>query len=39
MHTIKTVGKSGQISLGKSLAGTEFIMEELPDGDMKYEKN
>ncbi len=31
---IKTVGKSGQISLGKALAGTEFIMEMLPDGDI-----
>jgi hypothetical protein len=31
---IKTVGKSGQISLGKSLAGTDFIMEELPGGDI-----
>lgn len=26
----KTVGKSGQISLGKSLAGSEFIVETLP---------
>ena len=32
--TIKIVGKSGQISLGKSLAGREFIMETLPDGDI-----
>ncbi|MBP8296473.1 MAG: hypothetical protein KAX84_10230 [Burkholderiales bacterium] len=32
--TIKTVGKSGQISLGKALAGMEFIMETLPDGDI-----
>lgn len=31
---IKTVGKSGQISLGKALAGMEFIMETLPDGDI-----
>ena len=31
---IKTVGKSGQISLGKALAGMEFIMEALPDGDI-----
>lgn len=30
---IKTVGKSGQISLGKSLAGTSFIVEEIPKGD------
>jgi hypothetical protein len=32
--TIKTVGKSGQISLGKSLAGLDFIMEVLPAGDI-----
>ncbi|MBV6272972.1 hypothetical protein KVP09_08585 [Alcaligenaceae bacterium CGII-47] len=31
---IKTVGKSGQISLGKALAGMDFIMEELPGGDI-----
>jgi len=31
---IKTVGKSGQISLGKALAGMGFIVEELPDGDI-----
>ena len=31
---IKTVGKSGQISLGKSLAGMGFIMEILPGGDI-----
>ena len=31
---IKTVGRSGQISLGKALAGMEFIMEKLPDGDI-----
>lgn len=34
MHAIKTVGKSGQISVGKALAGMEFIMEELPGGDI-----
>ena len=34
MHAIKTVGKSGQISLGKALAGMGFIMEELPGGDI-----
>lgn len=34
MHTIKTVGKSGQISLGKALAGMDFILEELPGGDI-----
>lgn len=34
MNAIKTVGKSGQISLGKALAGMGFIMEELPDGDI-----
>jgi len=33
MH-IKIVGKSGQISLGKALAGTGFLMEELPGGDI-----
>lgn len=32
--SVKTVGKSGQISLGKSLAGMDFIMETLPDGDI-----
>ena len=31
---IKTVGKSGQISLGKALAGTGFILETLPGGDI-----
>ena len=31
---IKTVGKSGQISLGKALAGMDFILEELPGGDI-----
>ena len=31
---IKTVGKSGQISLGKALAGMEFILESTPDGDI-----
>lgn len=31
---IKTVGKSGQISLGKALAGMDCIMETLPDGDI-----
>lgn len=34
MHQIKTVGKSGQISLGKSLSGESFIVEELPGGDI-----
>jgi hypothetical protein len=34
MQTIKIVGKSGQISLGKALAGAEFIMEEQPGGDI-----
>ena len=33
MH-IKTVGKSGQISIGKALAGMDYIMELLPDGDI-----
>ena len=31
---IKTVGRSGQISLGKALAGMGFIMEKLPGGDI-----
>lgn len=33
MQTIKTVGKSGQISLGKALAGLGFIVEEIEGGD------
>lgn len=31
---IKTVGKSGQISLGKALAGMGFVMEPLTGGDI-----
>jgi hypothetical protein len=31
---VKTVGKSGQISLGKALAGMGFIVEEMPGGDI-----
>jgi len=31
---IKTVGKSGQISLGKSMAGMGFIVQEMPGGDI-----
>lgn len=38
MHTIKTVGESGQISLGKALAGMGFIVEELPDGDIMLKR-
>ncbi len=34
MQTIKTVGKSGQISLGRAMAGMNFIMQELPGGDL-----
>jgi len=34
METLKIVGKSGQISLGKALAGMGFVMEALPDGDI-----
>ena len=34
MQSVKTVGKSGQISVGKALAGMDFIMEELPGGDI-----
>ena len=30
--SMKIVGKSGQISLGKALAGTGFLVEELPGG-------
>ena len=38
MHALKTVGKSGQISVGKALAGMEFIMEELPGGDIMLKR-
>ena len=31
---IKIVGKSGQISLGKAMAGMNFILETLTDGDI-----
>jgi hypothetical protein len=31
---IKVVGKSGQISLGKAMAGMNFILETLADGDI-----
>ena len=31
---VKTVGKSGQISLGKAMAGMGFIVEEMPGGDI-----
>lgn len=31
---LKTVGRSGQISLGKDLAGTDFLVEKLDDGDI-----
>jgi hypothetical protein len=31
---IKVVGKSGQISLGKAMAGMNFILETLTDGDI-----
>ena len=34
MQAVKTVGKSGRISIGKSLAGMAFIVEELPSGDI-----
>ena len=34
MNKIKMVGKSGQISLGKALAGMGFIAQELPGGDI-----
>jgi hypothetical protein len=35
---VKTVGKSGQISLGKALAGSGFIVEPLPDGDIMLKR-
>jgi hypothetical protein len=31
---IKVVGKSGQISVGKAMAGMSFIMQALPEGDI-----
>lgn len=31
---LKTVGRSGQVSLGKALAGKHFFMESLPSGDV-----
>jgi hypothetical protein len=34
VQIVKVVGKSGQISLGKALAGQEFLVEEFPDGDI-----
>lgn len=34
MPNIITVVKSGQISLGKAMAGMDFIMQELPGGDI-----
>ena len=37
MH-IKTVGKSGQISLGKAMAGMGFIVEEMPGGDIMLKR-
>jgi hypothetical protein len=38
VYAIKTVGKSGQISVGKHLAGMEFIMEEQPGGDIMLKR-
>jgi hypothetical protein len=35
---IKTVGKSGQISLGKAMAGMGFIVEEMPGGDIMLKR-
>jgi len=35
---IKTVGASGQISLGKALAGQNFVLEALPNGDILLKK-
>jgi hypothetical protein len=37
MH-IKTVGKSGQISVGKARAGMGFIVEPLPSGDIMLKR-
>ena len=34
MEALKIVGRSGQISLGKALAGLGFVMENLPSGDI-----
>ncbi len=34
MHTVKTVGRDGRISLGKALARLKFIVERLPNGDI-----
>lgn len=31
---LKIVGKNGQISVGKAMAGMGFIMEALPGGDI-----
>ena len=33
MPNIKRVGKSGQISVGKAMAGMDFIMEKMAGGD------
>ena len=38
MMNLKTVGKSGQISLGKALAGMDFIMEIQQDGDIMLKR-
>ena len=38
MQAIKTVGKSGQISLGKVMAGMGFILEALPGGDIMLKR-
>lgn len=35
---IKTVGMSGQISVGKALAGQNFVLEALPNGDVLLKK-
>ena len=32
MNTIKTVGRSGQISLGKKFAGQTVMMDEIDTG-------
>ncbi|MFO7801412.1 MAG: hypothetical protein R6V55_03840 [Desulfovermiculus sp.] len=32
MGTIKTIGKSGQVSLGKKFAGQQVLVEEIESG-------
>jgi hypothetical protein len=39
MSNLKTVGKSGQITLGKAMAGMGFVMEPMPDGDILLKRS